>query len=92
MNPDKRLSLDPAGKNCWAMRTFNYGGKNYATGDRFPWLQLSCSVRKAQLLFEGRFITSGEATPEPEPVRTPETKSNKKKAPTKTAVKPADND
>lgn len=56
---DNRVPLDLSGKQCFAMRDFAFAGKRYSRGDRFPWRQLSCSIRKARQLFDNRLISSG---------------------------------
>lgn len=87
MAADQRLPLDLSGKNCRAMKKFTFHGRHYNVGDRFNWRQLSCSIRKAKLLFNGRFITSGEQ--KPEVVKTEPAKTAAKE-PVKTETKPVE--
>lgn len=83
---DTRLPLDLSGKATQAMRAFTFGGRRYEPGDRFPWRQLSCSVRKAQQLHDNRFITSGDQVVEPV-VEAEETPKPTRKAPVRRTKK-----
>jgi hypothetical protein len=64
MAADNRLPLDMSGKQTRARKVFVFHGRRYVAGDRFPWRQLSCSVRKARQLHDDRFITSGDFLPD----------------------------
>jgi len=45
------------GAKAVVAKPFTFGGRTYAAGDSFPWRKLSCSVRKAQQLWENRLIS-----------------------------------
>lgn len=52
-----RRPFTPGGKFV-ASKDFRFGGRRYAKGDEFPWRQLSCSVRRLRLLYEGRLVNN----------------------------------
>lgn len=81
---DTRLPFDLSGQQCYAMRDFTFHGQRFAQGDRFPWRQLSCSIRKAQQLWDLRFITSNPPAPVEEPKKGKKVGGGVKTKPVKT--------
>lgn len=57
MTTRMRQPFTPGGKFV-VSKPFRFAGKGFNVGDEFPWRQLSCSVRRLRLLYEGRHLNN----------------------------------
>lgn len=60
-----RPPFDPKGEFV-AAKDFKFSGEAYATGDEFPWEELSCSERKLRQLYDNKLINLAVEEPDDE--------------------------